>query len=141
MQQAQRELLLFSGLPVNQIKISKVKYDEDKDGNPLFINTIETGSPDLPTCVLIHGYGGSGALFYKTLAGLAPHFRTLCIDIVGMGASSRPEFNPANDNEADIFFNDFFEKWRIAMGDLTNFYLVGHSFGGYIAGTYAAAYP
>jgi pimeloyl-ACP methyl ester carboxylesterase len=101
MQQAQRELLKFSGMNTEQIKIMKVKYDEDKDGNPLFINTIEVGELDLPVLVLIHGYGGSGALFYKALSGLAPHFRTLCIDIVGMGASSRPIFNPANDNEAD----------------------------------------
>ena len=34
-----------------------------------------------------------------------------------------------------------FEKWRINMGDLTNFFIAAHSYGGYLAGTYAALYP
>ena len=32
------------------------------------------------------------------------------------------------------------ENWRRAMGHLTGFYLAGHSFGGYIVGSYAAKY-
>ena len=33
---------------------------------------------------------------------------------------------------------NYFEKWRIEMGELTNFYLIGHSFGGYMMGNYAS---
>ena len=33
------------------------------------------------------------------------------------------------------------ERWRVAMDDLKDFYLVGHSFGGYLVGNYAAQYP
>ena len=58
-----------------------------------------------------------------------------------MGASSRPAYNPAGHVEADEFFTDVFEKWRIAMGNLTQFYLAGHSFGGYISAVYACKYP
>jgi pimeloyl-ACP methyl ester carboxylesterase len=36
---------------------------------------------------------------------------------------------------------DFMEKWRVAMKDLDYFVLVGHSYGGYLAGTYASHYP
>ena len=36
---------------------------------------------------------------------------------------------------------DYFEKWRVAMNNMTGFVLVGHSYGGYIAGTYAVKYP
>lgn len=36
---------------------------------------------------------------------------------------------------------DFIEKWRIEVGDLKDFYLAGHSFGGYICGHYAYHYP
>ncbi len=35
---------------------------------------------------------------------------------------------------------DFIEKWRIEM-DLTDFYLGGHSFGGYLVSHYALKYP
>jgi len=36
---------------------------------------------------------------------------------------------------------EFIENWRIKIGELTNFYLAGHSFGGYICGHYAYRYP
>jgi predicted alpha/beta-fold hydrolase len=35
---------------------------------------------------------------------------------------------------------DYFEKWRVEMGNLQEFYLVGHSFGGYMMGNYATNY-
>ena len=62
------------------------------------------------------------------------------IDIIGMGSSSRPKFTAETAEEADKFFIDFLEKWRIAMGELTDFILAGHSFGGYICGHYAVKY-
>jgi pimeloyl-ACP methyl ester carboxylesterase len=41
---------------------------------------------------------------------------------------------------------DYIEKWRIEFGnkmniELKDFYLMGHSFGGYICGNYALKYP
>lgn len=58
--------------------------------------------------------------------------------MVGMGGSSRPDnFNEKNSpQEAIDYFVNYFEAWRVAMNNLTNFYLVGHSFGGYIVGNY-----
>jgi pimeloyl-ACP methyl ester carboxylesterase len=106
-------------LPEEQIKVSKVEYDKDENGQSLFLNTIEVGDPQLPKLVMVHGYGGSGALFYKTLKGLSQHFYTICIDIVGMGASCRPVFAPKDNSEGDLFFVQVFEKWRLAMDNLT----------------------
>ena len=40
-----------------------------------------------------------------------------------------------------MFFTETFEKWRLVMNDMTQFYLAGHSFGGYISGVYASYYP
>ena len=59
-----------------------------------------------------------------------------------MGCSSRPD-----DYHRDLFdtdrsteyFVEYLEKWRVEM-DITNFYLAGHSFGGYIVGNYAVKY-
>ena len=89
---------------------------------------------------MVHGYGGSGLIFFKIIKPLAEHFNLYLIDIIGMGASSRPKFESKTASEADEFFVTFLESWRKAMS-LTNFYLAGHSFGGYICGHYAYRYP
>ena len=57
-----------------------------------------------------------------------------------MGASSRPEFTFTDPALVDEFLVDWFEKWRISMGDLKDFILAGHSFGGYVCGLYACKY-
>ena len=91
--------------------------------------------------VLVHGYGASGLIFYKIIKQLSEHFHLILIDIIGMGASSRPAFRAQNANEGEDFFVDFLEKWRLAMGNIKDFYLAGHSFGGFICGHYAYRYP
>ena len=90
---------------------------------------------------MIHGYGASGIIFYKIIKDLAEHFHLILVDIIGMGASSRPKFKAEDPDESDRYFVDFIEKWRVAMGDLKDFVLAGHSFGGFICGHYAAKYP
>lgn len=96
-----------------------------------------------PKLVLVHGYGASGVIFYRILKKLVEaDFHLYLVDILGMGASSRPIFDVDQSPEsADQFFVDFLEKWRVAMGDLKEFFLAGHSFGGYICGNYAVKYP
>ena len=75
------------------------------------------------------------------MKALAENFHVILIDIIGMGSSSRPKFTATTADEADQYFIDFIEKWRVAMGDLKGFILAGHSFGGYICGHYACKYP
>jgi cardiolipin-specific phospholipase len=60
-----------------------------------------------------------------------------------MGASSRPEnFDAENISAEDTinYFIEHLERWRIGMDNLTDFYLAGHSLGGYIVGCYALKY-
>ena len=77
----------------------------------------------------------------KTLSSI---FCVYFIDIVGMGGSSRPDnylrfkFSPQDSID---YFVSYIEKWRIEIGDLKDFILAGHSFGGYIAGNYTVKYP
>ena len=76
----------------------------------------------------------------KDLADAGIHL--ILIDIIGMGSSSRPEFDKEQTAEqADEYFVGFLENWRKAFGDLKDFYLAGHSFGGYVCGNYAIKYP
>ncbi len=75
------------------------------------------------------------------MKALSEHFHCIFIDIIGMGLSSRPKFSVSSADEAEEYFTDFLEKWRIAFGDLKGFFLAGHSFGGYVCGNYACRYP
>jgi len=42
--------------------------------------------------VMIHGFGGSGLIFYRILAHLHKEFKIYLIDLPGMGRSSRHDF-------------------------------------------------
>ncbi len=90
---------------------------------------------------MVHGYGASGLIFYKIIKPLAEKFNLILIDIIGMGASSRPPFTARTAEEGEEYFIDFLERWRVAMGDMKDFYLAGHSFGGFVCGLYAHRYP
>lgn len=61
-------MLSFSGLEEKEIEVRKVLVDEETKTT---ITTFIVGDPSLPTLVLVHGYGGSGTLFYKVMKGLA----------------------------------------------------------------------
>ena len=55
------------------------------------IHTLILGDSSKPSMVLVHGFGGSGALFYKVFNEVCRHFRFILIDVIGMGSSSRPQ--------------------------------------------------
>ena len=93
---------------------------------------------------MIHGFGSSSALFYRMMGPLQNKFRVIFIDIIGMGGSSRPDNYNTGDltpEESVEYFVNYIEKWRRNFGKLKNFYLAGHSLGGYLAGHYAVKYP
>lgn len=65
------------------------------------------------------------------------------MDNIGTGLSSKPDdykrdfFDCAE--KSTMYMTTYIERWRKAM-DVTNFYLLGHSYGGYMAGSYASKY-
>lgn len=89
---------------------------------------------------MVHGYGASLGFFFRNFDALASHFRIIAIDQLGWGGSSRPDFACKSTEETETWFIDSFEEWRKAM-NLSNFILLGHSFGGYVAAKYALKYP
>lgn len=95
--------------------------------------------------VLVHGYGGGGAIFYKLLKDLASYFHVYAVDLLGMGSSGRPQFplKQASQNTeiAENFFIDSLKQWKEKIGIKGKYYLAGHSLGGYICSLYTMKYP
>ena len=87
--ETEMNVLKLSGIKEDQIRCKNVKVDSF-EGQDVNIRTVMLGDPSKPTMVLVHGYGGSGTMFYKTFETLCQHFYLIVIDVIGMGASSRP---------------------------------------------------
>ena len=102
--------------------------------------TYEFGDPSKPLLVLIHGYAASSIMFFKTFNLLEKDYHVIALDLPGMGCSSRPHFRANNRQDAEEFFIQSIEKWRHKM-DITNFTLIGHSFGGYVSAKYTLKHP
>lgn len=141
--EAEMKVLLLSGMPADQLRPKNVLVGTF-DGQPVYIRTVICGDESKPKLVFVHGYAGSGALFFKIIKQMCKYFCLIFVDVIGMGASSRPSDYDAEKFTAEqsiAYFNDYMERWRVAMDDMRDFYLVGHSFGGYLVGNYAAQYP
>ena len=97
-----------------------------------------TGS-EKPVLVILHGYGGSGSVFYNVLEYLTKHFTVIFVDLTGMGGSSRTNDIDVTKMTAESFVDYFvghLEKWREKL-KLTDFYFACHSFGGFIGSHFA----
>ena len=99
----------------------------------------------LPILVMIHGYLAGGLQFCKMMKYLRPYFEVVTIDLLGMGASGRPQGLQFSGFEQSCeFFTSSIHKWTELAGIGQNgekFYLLGHSLGGLISGHYALKYP
>ena len=112
---AELEVLKLSGLPLEQIEQKEV-FIYSFDNMPVYVHTVICGDKNKPTLVLIHGWGGSGALFFKIIKSLCRYFCLIFIDLLGMGSSSRPkdfDYNNMGEQECSDYFSDSIEKWRV----------------------------
>jgi cardiolipin-specific phospholipase len=57
-----------------------------------------------------------------------------------MGCSSREPYKVSNAEESVSYFVNFVEAWR-KMKNITNFFMCGHSLGGYMAAIYSIKHP
>ncbi|CAI9116868.1 OLC1v1018139C1 [Oldenlandia corymbosa var. corymbosa] len=120
---------------------SKVRWFRSASDEPRYINTVTFDSKEgSPTLVMVHGYAASQGFFFRNFDALASHFKIIAIDQLGWGGSSRPDFTCKSTEETEAWFIDSFEEWRKAK-NLSNFILLGHSFGGYVAAKYALKHP
>lgn len=146
------QTLELSGLPMDRVKTMRIKVGEF-GGERIDMFTLIIDMDTLhtkPPLIFLHGYAASSALYYNMYKDLSESFSVIAVDHVGMGASSRPnnfffeEFTPKQ--TVDYFLN-YLEAWRqkfsqkVFKKELTDFFLMGHSFGGFISGHYALQYP
>ncbi|UJR27999.1 hypothetical protein I4U23_009257 [Adineta vaga] len=138
--EAERRVLSIVRFPFEQTQVSI--------GDDLTINTIHTHNPkakrldkNRSPLVLLHGFGAGIGFWLLNIDALAEqHEHVYAIDLIGCGRSSRPRFRAKTTEEAEQFFVDALERWRIQL-NLNKMILLGHSFGAYIGSCYAMAFP
>jgi pimeloyl-ACP methyl ester carboxylesterase len=120
---SERRVLSFINVAFEQ---SQVSIDEARS-----INTIHTYNPQArrkhrqSPLVLLHGFGAGIGFWLLNMDALAEkHEHVYAIDLLGCGRSSRPTFRARTPADAEQFFVDALEQWRIRM-DIEKMILLG----------------
>eukprot|EP00762_Andalucia_godoyi_P003039 ANDGO_04164.mRNA.1 Abhydrolase domain-containing protein lid-1 len=87
---AEQRVLEAVTSPREQKFVSIAKLENGKEYH---INTIIVGDPSKPPLVLMHGFGGSGPFWIKSLDAFAKDYRVYAVDLAGFGRSSRMPFS------------------------------------------------
>ncbi|KAJ7774288.1 alpha/beta-hydrolase [Mycena maculata] len=133
---------------------SRIDLDKPKHYlNTLSITSTNPAPNAPPPAVVLHGYGAGLGFFFNNFMALAQWAghrgsSVYAVDWLGMGRSARVPFTiksprkdiPGRVREAESFFIDSLEEWRMKM-KLEQMTLVGHSLGAYFSVVYALKYP
>lgn len=131
-----------------EAKVIDTKLDDGNVIHEFYIeNKQRSGDVKVKDVVLVHGYAASLGLFINNFDSLLsiPGIRVHAIDLLGFGFSSRPSYPKFKmDTREDIekvegWFIDSMEEWR-QKRNISEFVLMGHSFGGYLSCAYAMKY-
>lgn len=88
---------------------------------------VTAGRADAPQSVLLHGSGGSAALWYAVLAALAERRRVVAVDLPGHGETAIPTWRSPDAIERMLeWLDEFLLRFEWPL-------LIGHSLGGYLA--------
>ena len=97
---------------------------------------VASGPAHAPPLVLLHGFGGSLTMWWPNVADLSRSYRVYAVDVVGQPGKSIPD--------EPITSRAEYVEWLTALLDalaVERAYLVGMSYGGWLALNYAIAAP
>lgn len=114
------------------------KYVPLEDNQKIWTLKVNPNATKVPL-VMIHGFGAGLGFWAMNVDALAKERTVYAFDVLGFGRSSRPHFS-SKAEEAESQFVESIEQWRHQVG-LEKFVLLGHSFGGYLASSYALKHP
>jgi len=84
---------------------------------------------------MLHGFMGTGLCWTSLSQHLESQFRCISLDLLGFGESSQPPIRYS------IAVEVAFVRRALALLGLESCFLLGHSFGGWVAAAYALQYP
>ena len=102
-------------------------------GRPEWVHTVRCGDQNSEVLLLLHGYGGTNAVYSNQLKDLSQRYKVFAIDLMGMGLSSRPAMKSTEPKDYLELFLRSLEEWRKFL-QIERMVIAGHSFGGHIAG-------
>lgn len=86
--------MLLSEVRKEDITEKLIYVGKEPDGTRIDMLTIAFDLKNIkikPILIFMHGYAASATLYYQMYKRLMEHFTVICIDHLGMGASSRPK--------------------------------------------------
>ena len=121
----------------------------DINNNEYYCHLIRTANPDpdKDNFLFIHGFISSGLHFFALIPYLIKRYNIFIPDTIGMGFSCRPQVKFSSPKQTEDFFistyhiiieNIFFKNLYNIKKE---YYLCGHSLGGFIASRYMLKYP
>ena len=133
--QAERSLYSLSGLLSKDIITNDLFLDSKNYIHYTIIK--KSKKTDKNQLLMVHGYGGMGAIYYKLIKYLADHFYMVLIDIPGMGFNYRDK-KLKDFKLSEEWLGYYLEKIEDFVNRIgfVKFNLLGHSLGSFITGHY-----
>ena len=121
----------------------------ENGNNDYYMHLVRTAHPDpnKENFLLIHGFLSSNLHFLGILPYLIKRYNVFIPDTIGMGLSSRPQIKFTSPIQCESYFMDVYHLFIKILFFSNRFnikkeyYLCGHSLGGFIASRYMLLYP
>lgn len=121
----------------------------DENHNNYYLHLFRTAKPDpqKENFFLIHGFLSSGLHFICLVPFLIKRYNIFITDTIGMGLSSRPQIKFTSPKQCEDYFINIYHIiikgifFKNRFNIKKEYYLCGHSLGGFIASRYSLKYP